>query len=413
MPLTRLSPRRVARWALVLVALYGIGWLLWTASSALTPFIIGIVLAYLFLPLVNQLGKRMPRWAAILVVYVVALSLVVTFFAFLVPPLAAQIGQLVRAVPDINEIQNRSSDLAQRYEDLLASLPPEMAAEVRQGVDGMVQQAITTVRTNFASYLQDVGRFLLNSIISVVATVTFLLGFLLIPFWLFYVLMDQQAGTEVLNGMLPPRLRADFWAVATIIDRVFSGYLRGQLVLGLVVGSAAGIGLFVLDLFGLHVDYILLLAVIAGITELIPVIGPIVGAIPAVILGFIDSPTTGLAVLILYVAIQQLENHFLVPRITGDAVGLHAAILMLLLVISSQVFGVLGAILCAPLAAGARDVFIYLYGRLSDPPRPAGLLPEHLQPPTLAEAPTPEPVAEVLLPAVNPAQVEDDDRVTQ
>ncbi|NTV64576.1 MAG: AI-2E family transporter, partial [Oscillochloris sp.] len=130
----------------------------------------------------------------------------------------------------------------------------------------------------------------------------------------------------------------------------------------------------------LNVNYILLLAVIAGFTELIPVIGPILGAVPAVILGFIDSPTTGVAVLILYILIQQLENNFLVPRIVGDSVGLHPSILMVLLVVCSQVFGLAGAILSAPMGAISRDVFSYLYGRLSEPPLPAGLLPARIRP---------------------------------
>jgi hypothetical protein len=85
-------------------------------------------------------------------------------------------------------------------------------------------------------------------------------------------------------------------------------------------------------------------------------------------------------VTILYIAIQQLENHILVPRIIGESVGVHPAILMVVLVVCSQVFGLLGAILSAPLSAMARDLFLYLYGRLSDPPRPAGVLPERLRP---------------------------------
>lgn len=229
------------------------------------------------------------------------------------------------------------------------------------------------------TYIRGAGTFLVESLLSVANTVSFLLGFFLIPFWLFYVLMGQRDGQASLDRALPDWLRNDFWAVASIIDHDLSGYLRGQLFLGLAVGTAAGTGLSILSLVGLEVPYILLLAVIAGVTELIPIIGPIVGAIPAVILGFTHSPTTGFTVLILYIAIQQLENNFLVPRIVGDSVGLHPSILMLLLIVCAQVFGVLGAILSAPVGAVSRDVFSYLYGRLSDPPRPAGQLPDRMQ----------------------------------
>lgn len=387
--LNQLSPRRIARWALVLVAIYLVGWLLWQARSALTPFVIGLVLAYLFLPLVNRFEGRVPRWAAILIVYLLVLGLVSTFFAFLVPPLVEQFSQLIRALPDLPTIQHWVDLVIIEYEQILANLPDEMSAQVRSVLSGMVAQAANTLRTNFIGYLQGTGTFLVDSLLSVANTVSFLLGFFLIPFWLFYVLMDQQAGRANLHQLLPAWMRTDFWTIASIVDYDFSGYLRGQLILGLIVGTAAGIGLTILNLAGMEVPYVLLLAVIAGTTELIPIIGPIIGSIPAIILGFIDSPTTGLAVLILYVAIQQLENNFLVPRIVGESVGLHPAVLMVLLVVCAQVFGVLGAILSAPLGAVSRDVFGYLYGRLSEPPQPAGLLPKRMRSARIAPPPLP------------------------
>lgn len=397
---SQLTPRRVARWVLVATALYAVGSLLWNARSVLTPFIFGVILAYLFLPLVNRLEQRMPRWAAILVVYVAAIGLVVTFFAYIVPPLVGQIRQLINAFPSIREIQAQLNLLLDEYEQLLANLPPDIRTMIQEAVTGFISQTINTIRTNLVSYLQEFGQFVVSSVLSVVNTVTFLLGFFLIPFWLFYVLMDQREGVATLNRTMPAWFRADFWAVTTIFDRVFSGYLRGQLLLGMAVGVAAAVGLTILSLFGMEVDYILLLAVIAGVTELIPIIGPIIGAVPAVILGFIDSPTTGFAVLLLYIGIQQLENNFLVPRIVGESVGLHPAVLMVLLVVCSQVFGLAGAILSAPLGAVSRDVFSYLYGRLSEPPRPAGELPARLRekpkqpPPEPAERPEPaEPAA--------------------
>lgn len=380
--------RRIARWALVALSLYGIGWLFWQARSALLPFVIGALLAYLFLPLVNRFDRRMPRWAAILLVYALVLLIIVTFFAFLVPPLVEQISQLIRALPDLPTLERWANRLLEEYQQLLANLPPNVQTEVQQTVAEVLTSALNTIRTNLLSYIQEIGTFLVTSLLSVASTVAFLLGFFLVPFWLFYVLMDQQAGRDTLNRLLPAGLRADFWSVITIIDADFSGYLRGQLLLGLVVGTAAGIGLTVLNLFGLEVPYVLLLAVIAGVTELIPIIGPIIGAVPAVLLGFLDSPTTGLAVLLLYVGIQQLENNFLVPRIVGDSVGLHPAILMVLLVVCSQVFGILGAILSAPMGAVSRDVFQYIYGRLSEPPRPPGEMPARLR--VAGVAPPPE-----------------------
>ncbi len=378
-----LSPRllrQIGRWLLIIVSLYLIGWLLVHAGSAVTPFILGGVLAYLFLPLVNFFNRWLPRWLAILAVYLLTFGILVLAVALVIPPLIAQIADLIRSLPDIATIQREANRLLDEYEQLLASLPPAVQAEVQNAIASAASEGLSTLRANFVNYLQSIGQFLVNSVLSVVNTVTFLLGFFLIPFWLFYVLMDQRAGRDYLDRMIHPRLRADFWAMITIIDHDLSGYLRGQLILGTSVGLAAWIGLTALNMAGMKIPYTVLLAVVAGITELVPVIGPIIGAIPAILLGLADSPTTALAVTILYIAIQQLENHILVPRIIGESVGVHPAILMVVLVVCSQVFGLLGAILSAPLSAMARDLFLYLYGRLSDPPSPAGVLPERLRP---------------------------------
>ncbi|WP_298404889.1 AI-2E family transporter [uncultured Chloroflexus sp.] len=397
------TPERIrlgARWLLVAVSLYLVSWLVSNATSAITPFIFGGVLAYLFLPLVNCFERWLPRWLAILSVYVVIFGVIVAAIAFVVPPLIAQIAELIRALPDIATIQREANRLIDEYEQLLASLPPPVQAEVQNAIASATAEGLSTLRANFVGYLQGIGQFLINSVLSVFNTVTFLLGFFLVPFWLFYVLMDARAGREYFNNLIHPRLRADVWAMLSIINHDLSGYLRGQLILGTSVGLASWIGLTALNMAGMKIPYTVLLAVVAGITELVPVIGPIIGAIPAILLGLADSPTTALAVTILYIAIQQLENHILVPRIIGESVGVHPAILMVVLVVCSQVFGLLGAILSAPLSAMARDLFLYLYGRLSDPPSPAGVLPARLRPvAALAEV-----IAETALSTDQPAQ---------
>ena len=116
----------------------------------------------------------------------------------------------------------------------------------------------------------------------------------------------------------------------------------------------------------------MLLAIIAGITEFIPVLGPILGAIPAILLSLFISPQTALAVLVVYVVVQQLENNILVPRIVGESVGVHPAILTVALIAMGQVFGLLGVVLSAPLCAIARDLFIYVYARLGGAPAQDG-----------------------------------------
>jgi predicted PurR-regulated permease PerM len=181
------------------------------------------------------------------------------------------------------------------------------------------------------------------------------------------VLNDQAKGRAFVDRILHPRLRSDFWNVWEMISDVLNDYIRGQLVLGLAVGAMVGVGLFILRLLGFDIRYILLLAIVAGVTELIPIIGPIIGAIPGVLIGFFGGEggvQAGLAVLVVYIAVQQLENNLLVPRIIGESIGIHPAILTVVLIAMGQIFGLLGIVLAAPAAAISRDLFTYTYRRL-------------------------------------------------
>jgi predicted PurR-regulated permease PerM len=354
------SWRRLGQWALVLLALYAVYWLLVNSLAAMTPFIIGLVLAYLLLPLVNRLSRRMPRPAAILTVYLGGFLLIFLAFAYIVPPVVSQVQELLTNMPSREQLESFGSSLLQQYEN-------QVPAAIKQPIEQGLNSALRTLQTNFATYVQGLTTFLFTQVLQILNTVSFLIGFLIIPFWLFYVLNDEEKGKAFLDRVLHRRIRDDFWNIFGIIDQVFSDYIRGQLLLGLAVGVMVGVGLLILRLLGFDVPYALLLAIVAGITELVPIIGPILGAIPGVLLGFFASQhgwQTGLAVLVLYLVVQQLENNFLVPRIIGESIGLHEAILTVVLIAMGQIFGLLGVVLAAPVAAIARDLFVYIYRRL-------------------------------------------------
>jgi predicted PurR-regulated permease PerM len=165
--------------------------------------------------------------------------------------------------------------------------------------------------------------------------------------------------------------------VLRIVERVFGRWLRGQLFLGLVVGAATFLGLLLL---GRLVDprflqFAVLLAVVAGLFELLPIIGPILSAVPAILVALTISQEAALAVVALYIVIQQVENNVLVPKIQGDAIDLHPSIVIFALVIGGAIGGLLGAIFSLPITAAARDVYRYLFRRLSDEPLAVPVVP--------------------------------------
>jgi predicted PurR-regulated permease PerM len=357
---TAINPllRLIARWSLVVLALYIIGSMLWSTRPVLIPFVIGLVLAYLMAPAVDFFDRWMPRWLAILAVYALGLLGIAATFALIIPPLVEQVARLIRQLPSFSEVQTFVDSVVKQYRD---QVPPSL----QQPIEDSLANLLRSLQNNIDTYLQRGGAFLLNQLIQLLNTITFILGFISLPIWLFYVLYDKQQGRVFFNQLVHPRARADFWNVWEIINNVLGGYIRGQIILCVTVGLAVGIGLVGLEMLGFPLgDYVLVLALIAGVTEFIPVLGPTIGAIPGVILGFGISPTAGFAVLALYIAVQQLENSLLVPRIIGESVGVHPAVLTVAMIVMGTLFGLLGILLAAPAVATTRDLFKYAYLRL-------------------------------------------------
>jgi predicted PurR-regulated permease PerM len=224
-----------------------------------------------------------------------------------------------------------------------------------------VNDTLETLQANMILYLRNAALFVFAEALQLIQTLAFLVGFLVIPFWLFYVLNSEAEARAFVDGMLHLRIRADFWNLWRRITQILSDYIRGQLILGVVVGT----GMLILRLLGFPIPYIMLLAIVSGVTELIPIIGPNVGAIPSVLALFTISPAAGLAMLGVYAIVQQLENNLLVPWIIGASIAIHPAILTIILFAAAGIFGLISFFLAAPVAAIARDLFVYTYRRLS------------------------------------------------
>ncbi len=378
--------RRIARSALVIGVVALILWLLYKAGATLTPFIFGFVLAYLLTPIVKRLDRFLPRWGSITAVYMVGFILFELALLFIVPPAANQISQAIRNAPEW--FQQANAFFNMQIDQFQASASPE----VREQVDTQVRNIQGTLQQNASTYAQRGAEFLAGTVLGIFDTITFLFGFLVVPFFLFYILNDSEKMAATIDRFLYRSIRADFWNIWSIVDRIFGQYIRGQLLLGLVIGVVSFLGLNALNIFfGFDIPYTMVLAIVAAVGELIPVVGPILAAIPAVFVALGGGWQATVAVIILYVLIQQLENQILVPRIVGNTLNLHAAVLLALLVIAGGVGGLPLVILAAPLAAIGRDVVIYLYRRFSEPPATpeqaiAGLLPEAKEPKPKARA---------------------------
>lgn len=349
----RIQVTRQDRNRLILVAIAAlvVYWLLSQSLDALGPFIIALVLGYLMLPLVDLLNKFLPRVLAILAVYLVFIGAIVGFVSWLTPIVIHQVDELVNQSGNYSQqAQAWTADLTRWYN----SLP--LSSEARTSIENSVRNSIGAVGSA-------VQQGVIGTVRAVSRAMGFFVGLFIIPFWLFYVLKDKDRGIAAFNYMLPAAWRLDVWRIIRIINGVLTSYIRGQLLLGLAVGVASTIGLLLVG-----AEFPVLLGVVAGFTELIPIIGPVLGAVPALIIAAFhpEGWVMVLKVLAVFVVVQQLENNLLVPKIQGDSVKLHPSLIMVALVVGSQVGGLVGLIVAVPMAAILRDVYLYLYRRFAE-----------------------------------------------
>lgn len=364
-------PRFNRRLVLFVVTFSLILWVLWQARTTLTPFIAGLIIAYLISPLVNRVHHALPahvqrrpfaRPIAILAVYLLGLFIVTSAVSFLVPPIITQATQLIQNAPALyNQAQNLSVQLIDEYQRLLT---PEMQTMILDAFNASnLQQVGLTV-------LRGVQRGTMATLGAVSNTVSWLVALLVIPIWLFYILNDTGRVLNGALGLIPRDIRPDAEAIRIIFDKVLSAYIRGQLFVALILGTMMTAALMVLG-----VPYSLLLGFAAGALAVIPFLGSILGALPAVVVAFLQSPELAIKTILAFVVIQQIDNLFISPRVQGDSVALNPAIIMVVLVVGQAVFGPVGLLAAVPFTAILRDVVHYLYLRVGEEPiRPAEAL---------------------------------------
>lgn len=305
----------------ILVALV----VLFLIRDILAALVVSIILAAALSPAVKFLEAwRIPRWLSILLAYTLAIGVISLALILIVPPLVDEIVQLTADFPNYYK---QIRDVLISYQQLptLEELPK------------IVRDVAGTISTE----LQSVAGGLFNALSSLVG------GFLQVIFVLVltYYLLAEPAGLERFIRFLVPKSHEE-QALRILLacqERV-AGWLRGQLVLSFLVGLAVYIGLTVLG-----VRSALVLALIAAITELVPIIGPILGSVPAVFLALTQSPLKAGLVVLLFLVVQQLENNLLVPRVMRRATGLDPVVTILAILVGGKLGGIGGMVVAVPI----------------------------------------------------------------
>lgn len=312
----------IFRVVLILLAV----WFLWFVRDIVLFLLVAVIVASALEPVAARLAAlRIPRPLSVLVVYAAVIAALGGVGTVILPPLAYEVRELARVLPEVYG----------QFTRLLGGV----------GVVLGTPEAIEGLRTG----LLNLGDVLTTSAGGFFATTKTLFGSIFTVFLVFvvsfYLVVNRSGLVAFIRSVTPTEHQPYIIGLVERAQRKIALWAGAQLVLGLVVGVLSYLGLW-----GLGVNHALALALLAGFLEVIPVIGPIIAAIPAVLVGFTQSSLIGLLVLLLYVVIQQVENHALVPVIMRRVVGLNPLITIIAILIGAKLAGFLGILLAVPVA---------------------------------------------------------------
>ncbi len=343
---------------LIILTVAIVVWIVYMARGALFPFILSAVLAYLIYPLVSVVERLSPwrkhwpgftRISAILLVYLGFVAAVGGVLTVIIPPAIRQATELIESIPEIyRAIQTTIEDWNQTYSRV-----------VPEGIRMQLEDALQNASTAVVGYVQ---RILTRTISGIFSALSIVIGLAIVPFLVYYYIKDRESLLEHFYSWFPKPAQQHVRNVLAIINRILGSYVRAQLTLALAVGTLVSVGLFFLG-----VQYWVFLGIFAGITELVPVIGPWLGAVPGIIVALATSPRDAIWVALLYFGVQMLENTFLVPRVQGLVLKIHPALVIVILVLGSEIAGIWGVLLGVPLTAAAIAVFKYFNGYWTPP----------------------------------------------
>jgi predicted PurR-regulated permease PerM len=392
---------QIPRW-MQLVGLPLVLLFLWTLASTVAHvvflFIVAALIALLLDPLVRALGQlRIPRGFSVAVVFLAfAAALVVGMIAIgvVVVDQSREAADRIDEYLTVERGQSSQTD-AERDVDRLQGWLDDNGLE-RIEVREQGQDFVDSLReADPQEYTSRAIEFLEGAALSIFEV---LFSLVLIIVVSIYMLLDMGRLSAAVDRRFPPR--PDSGSLIPRIEKALAGYVRGQVLLSLIIGVSAGVGLWVLGTLGLAEgmdQYALLFGAWVGAMELIPYLGPWLGAIPPVIYALIVDPVSAISVTLLFLAIHQIEGHIVVPNVMGSALRLHPLLVIFGLLAGGEIYGLAGIFVALPLLAVLRAIWEFAGERIElEDWRGEGQVPVEVEiEPPVQEAPAPPPRANV------------------
>lgn len=299
--------------------------------SVLSPFFIGFVLAWILNPIVNKLEKKkMPRVVGSMLVYAIMILSIALFVGYMLPVIYDQIQVLIRNLPSIfNEVEIFMNNIVSRLGNI-------------DGVDfvSIKNQIFTTITGSFNNFMTSLPNTIMGMVGNLFSSLVTICFGLVIGL---YMLIDFDSINGHLLNLLPKKNRFEASLLITNISTEVRKSVNGTLLVASMVFVCDSLGFFFI---GLQAP--LLFGLLCGITDLIPYVGPYIGGIVAVIVGFAQSPLIGILSLIIVVVVQLVENNILQPIVMSKTTELHPVTIIVGLLLFEHFFGIVGMILCTP-----------------------------------------------------------------
>jgi predicted PurR-regulated permease PerM len=359
-PARPVQPWVVPRWIqlvtlpLALLALYAIAR---AAGVVVLIFVTAAVIALILTPLVSALQRaRIPRPLAIACVYVGFLALLTGAGILLANPISDQVTTLRDDIPSITDSANeRLADVQDYFDDHNINIEIKKQGETALET---LQDKVVGGTDSIVSF----GTDLLTKIVTAGA------GLILVIVLSIYMLVHGERIGNLVRRAMPPGDGSRQDDYPTRVVRAVAGYVRGQVLFSAVMGAGAGIGLWIFGVAGIFPDgktYALAFGVFFGLMELVPYVGPFLGATPPVLVALFQDPLTALWVVLLFVGLQQIEGHVASPLIFGHALRINPLLVIFALLFGFELFGILGSLVALPVAAVVRETVVYLREHLA------------------------------------------------
>ncbi len=340
----------ICSWSIIgfLIIIAIVLYFLYRIRIAIIPVILAMGIAYLLSPLVVWMSKKMKRIFAIIIAYIIFTGVFFVIFFFTIPMIIDQFNVFIVRFPlyikNLTEMINNFIET----NSIVGTIESATGKEILPlDSNAITTYVINTFGLSSSNFLQNATIFT-RSFINIVITI--IIG----PLLSIYIIKDADRMRKLFINVLPARAKNQAAVILDRINNVGGRYIRGQILISIIVGILCTIVLLLLK-----VDFAILLGFIAGALNLIPFLGPVFGAIPAALTALFISPLKALLVILLFIAVQQIDNYFISPNVMKFQVGVHPAMVIFVLIAAGTLFGPLGLLIAVPVTAVLQSILKY------------------------------------------------------